>query len=111
MLHILDLFAVLCPRGPLKVLVDTAQERKEPIPALLYNGILLAICVVLTFCLASVVMMNVHDDGIQEAPVQLHHDNDVNINNEENNAIIVEPNDSQQPAENAPQESTLDLFI
>jgi len=42
-----DLFAVLCPRGPLKVLVETAQERKEPIPALLYN--------------ASVVMMNLSD--------------------------------------------------
>jgi len=44
-----DLFAVLCPRGPLKVLVETAQERKEPIPALLYN--------------ASVTMMMAHNDN------------------------------------------------
>eukprot|EP01132_Coremiostelium_polycephalum_P004682 gene4682-5848_t len=35
---IYDIFAVLCPGGPLKQLIDTARKRGESIPALIYNA-------------------------------------------------------------------------
>ncbi|GAN04507.1 presenilin-2-like [Mucor ambiguus] len=35
---IYDIFAVLCPAGPLKLLITMAEERQENIPALLYSA-------------------------------------------------------------------------
>jgi presenilin 1 len=34
----IDLFAVLCPAGPLKLLISIAEERDEIIPALVYSA-------------------------------------------------------------------------
>lgn len=33
-----DIVAVLTPRGPLKLLVEEAERREEPIPGLVYEG-------------------------------------------------------------------------
>ncbi|KYQ92331.1 presenilin family protein [Tieghemostelium lacteum] len=38
LVSIYDIFAVLCPGGPLKQLIDTAKKRGEEIPALIYNA-------------------------------------------------------------------------
>jgi presenilin 1 len=39
LLAIWDLVAVLCPYGPLRILIENSQRNQREIPALLYSGI------------------------------------------------------------------------